>query len=197
VDATVLRFGKDIKKRGGIYLMATSSNSVLKDYMHYIIALVVGILIMLLVPAGDNLTAQGVLILGIVIPILYLWVTGADLTWTSLLFLGLVVITRTMAHADVWRAALGDFVVILVMVFLILDGCLNETGAIKKIANWFITRKFVQGRPYAFLCMFFGANLFIGLWMQNLALAIMYLALTKKLCDIIGLEKKATPSTRS
>ena len=166
--------------------MATDSK---KMYIHYLIALVFGLLI-LLAPGGNHLTKQGVYVLAISLPMLYLWVIGADMAWTSLLFLGLVIMARLMPVATVWNTSIGNANVVLVMVFLVLDGCLNETGAIKKLANWFITRNFIQGRPYAFLCMFFGANLFIGLWMQNLALAVMYLALTKKLCDQLGLEKK-------
>ena len=160
-----------------------------KMYIHYAIALVIG-LVILAIPGGEYLTQGGISVLAISLPMLYLWVIGADLVWTSILFLGLIVISGLMPAATVWSGSIGNANVVIVMIFLILDGCLNETGAMKKLANWFITRKFIQGRPYAFLAMFFGANLFIGLWMQNLALAIMYLALTKKLCDLLGLEKK-------
>ena len=163
-----------------------------KDYIHYAIALVIGLLIALLGRPGPEsaLTQDGVWVLAISIPILYLWMT-ADLTWTSLLFFALLGLTRVVMPVGlIFQEALGHFAVILVLVFIMLDGCLNETGAIKKVANWFITRKFVQGRPYAFLAMFFGANLFVGLFMQNLALAVMYLALTVKLCETIGVDKK-------
>jgi len=77
----------------------------------------------------------------------------------------------------------------LVVVFTLLGFCLNETGAIDKVAAWFITRKFVKGRPYAFLGMFFFSNLFIGLFMQNLALAIIYLDLTVRVCSKLGIKK--------
>ena len=160
-----------------------------KDLIHYAIAIVIGILIYTLGQPGTELTEYGIRILAITVPTLYLWLTTSDLLWTSLLFLAATVMTRILPPNAVWEATLGHFSVILVTVFVMLDGSLNETGAIKKVANWFITRKFVQGRPYAFMAMFFGANLVVGLFMQNLALAVMYLALTLKLCENLGLKK--------
>jgi len=129
-----------------------------KQYINYLIALIMGILIFTLGQPGEYLTETGVRVLAIVVPIIWIWLTG-EMFWSSLLFLGLVVMMQIMPAARTWEASMGHFAIILLLVFLLIDGCLGETGALKKVANWFITRKFVEGRPYAFLCMFLGANL--------------------------------------
>ena len=43
--------------------------------------------------------------------------------------------------------------------------------------------------PYAFIGMFFFSNLFIGMLMQNPALAIIYLDLTVRVCGKLGIKK--------
>jgi len=164
-------------------------------YIHYLIALVIGILIALLLkPTAtdevEGLTHLGVRLIAIVIPTLYLWLV-ANTHWTSLLFLGALAATQVMGDnpGQVWANSMGHFAVIMVMTFVLLDYSLNETGVADKVVNWFITRRFTKGRPYAFLTMFFFANLFVGLFMQNLALAVMYVGLTVKVCEKIGVKK--------
>ena len=60
-----------------------------------------------------------------------------------------------MSANEVWAGSLGSFVVMTVIAYMLLNVCLKETGVIDRIALWFITRRFVRGRPYAFLAMFF------------------------------------------
>lgn len=159
-----------------------------RDLMHVIIAAIIGLLIGFVIPPGNGLTQEGLTLLAIFVPTVYMWVT-LNTTWVSLLFLALLPATRIVTPGQMWSSSLGHFAVTLILVFVLLDSCLQETGAIKKMSNWFITRKFIQGRPYAFMAMFFASNLFIGIFMQNMALMVMYLALTVNVCENLGLKK--------
>ena len=171
-------------------------NSLRKNgYIHYIIALLIGISIAIfLEPTAteytEGLTDLGVRLIAIVVPALYLWLV-ANTHWTSLLFLGALAATQVMGNnpSNVWAGSLGHFSVIMVISFVLLDYALGETGVTDRIVNWFITRKFTRGRPYAFLSMFFFANIFVGIFTQHLALAVMYIGLTVKICEKIGVEK--------
>ncbi|MCL1948585.1 MAG: SLC13 family permease [Turicibacter sp.] len=160
----------------------------IREYIHLLIAVAIGLGAFFGIAPANGLTEQGVTVLAIVLPTIYLWLF-VNTHWVSLLFLGLLAMTEIMTPNQVWSGALGHFAITLVLAFSILSNCLNDTGAIKNIANWFITRKFVQGRPYAFMAMFFASNLVIGMFMQNLALAVMYVALTAKICENLGLKK--------
>lgn len=160
----------------------------LQEYLHLLIALFMGLLIFFGLSPTNGLTQQGVMLLAIVAPTIYLWLF-VNTHWVSLLFLALLAMTGIMTPNQVWAGALGHFSIMLVLVFSILSESLNETGAIGKIANWFISRPFVQGRPYAFMGMFFAGNLIIGIFMQNLALAVMFVALTARICESLGIKK--------
>ncbi len=157
-------------------------------YIHCLIALVIGIIIAVALPASNGLTAIGVRVVAILVPVLYLWLT-VNTHWTSLLSLALLVCTTAMTPNQVWAGSMGHFVVITVMTYMLLNVCLTETGVINKIAMWFISRKFVQGRPMAFMAMFFASNIIIGFFVDNLSLAIIYIGIAEVLCKSIGLKK--------
>jgi len=170
-------------------------------YINYLIALIIGIILWFVPQPNDYLRIEGIRLLAVLVPTLYLWLMNETL-WGSLLFMAVLgmtgiiqsvdaagEVTRVWSHNAIWMEALGNFAVILLIVFLILDGCLNETGAIKKVANWFLTRRAIEGKPYAIIGMFLLGNIVVGMFMQNLALAIMYLALTKRFCENLNLDK--------
>lgn len=163
--------------------------AVKKQYIHYIVALIIGIVIFFALPEANGLTNYGVRVIAILVPVLYLWLT-TNTHWTSLLALALLVCTQAMEGPNaVWAASMGHFVVITVMVYMLLNVCLTETGVINKIAMWFVTRKFVQGKPMAFMTMFFASNIIIGFFVDNLSLAIIYIGIAEILCKNMGLKK--------
>lgn len=159
-----------------------------KNYVHYIIALVIGLILLFALQPTNGLTEIGVRVIAVLIPTLYLWLT-TNTHWTCFLTLGLLVMTQVMTPNQIWAESMGHFVVITVISYMLLNVALSETGVINRIAMWFVTRKFVQGRPYAFMAMFFGSNVLIGLFMDNMSLAIIYIALTGALCQEMGLKK--------
>lgn len=159
-----------------------------KNYIHYVIALVIGLVLLFSLQPTNGLTEVGVRVIAVLIPTLYLWLT-TNTHWTCFLTLALLVMTQAMTPNQVWAESMGHFVVITVISYMLLNVALSETGVIKRIAMWFVTRKFVQGRPYAFMAMFFGSNVLIGLFMDNISLAIIYIALTGELCKTMGLQK--------
>lgn len=159
-----------------------------KNYMHYAIALVIGLLLYFLLPVDNGLTHTGVKVIAILVPILYLWLT-TNTHWTSFLALGLLVMTQAMTPNEVWAGSMGHFVVITIVTYFMLNVCLKETGVINKIAIFFITRKFVKGRPMAFFAMFFAAQLILGLFMDNMSLAIIFIGISEQICEEIGIQK--------
>lgn len=167
-----------------------------KQYLHCVIALIIGILIFAILKPTNGLSVYGVRIIAVLIPVLYLWLT-VNTHWTSLLALALVVVATAapnsadsaMTASQIWAGSMGHFVVITVMVYMLLNICLKETGVINKIVFWFISRKFIQGKPYAFMGMFFASNIILGLFMDNVSLAVIYIAITEILCKQMGLKK--------
>ena len=156
-----------------------------------LIALLIGLGLAFGLQPMNGLTPLGVRAIAVIVPTLFLWLT-VNTHWSCLLFFALLIMAGVMPEGAVWAGSMGHFAPTLILVFTLLGHCLSETGAIDKVAAWFITRPFVKGRPYAFMAMFFFSNLFIGMFMQNLALAIIYLDLAVRVCGRIGVKKGHT-----
>ena len=165
-----------------------SKQSFKAQSVHFFVALVSGLLILFCLRPGEHLTAVGVRVIAVMVPMLYLWLT-TNTHWTCLMALALLVTTGAMSANEVWAGSLGSFVVMTVIAYMILNVCLKETGVIDRIAVWFITRRFVRDRPYLFMAMFFASNLLIGMFMENLTLAIIYIGITEGIASHLKLEK--------
>lgn len=163
-------------------------SSAKKSYIHYLIALVLGLLIAFCIKPTQGLTEIGVRVLAVTVATLYLWLT-VNTHWTSILFMGLLIMTGSMTPNAVWAGSMGHFSVITMIVFMILNYALLQTGVINKVCNWFITRKIVKGRPYVFLYMFFASMMVLGMFMDNLSLAVIYVGIAEVLCEKLGLKK--------
>lgn len=158
-----------------------------KRDLHFLIYIVIAGLLLLLHPRG-SLTQLGVYTLAITLSTLYAWLTIGT-SETSLLYMILIIMAGIMKAEEVWVASFGSNVFVTILVFVMLSECLRETGVIGKVANWFITRKAVKNRPNRFLFMFFLSNIVIGLFVENMSLAVIYIELAKNICDKVGAKK--------
>lgn len=159
-----------------------------KTYLHCGIALVLGLLIAFGIRPDNGISSLGVHVLAVTVASLYLWLT-VNTSWCSLLFLGLLVMTGAMTPNAVWAGSMGHFAVITMIVFSMLNYALKDTGVIDRIAAWFITRKIARRRPYVFLGLFFLSNLVIGMFVDNLSLAVIYVGIAAVLAEKIGVKK--------
>lgn len=157
-------------------------------YKHIWIALLLAIIIKAVLPPANGLTDIGVNVLAVLIPVLYLWLTvGTD--WVSLFALAGIVMTGVLSAAATYGASMGSATVIVVITCMGLNKVLSDTGVIKKIAHWFLTRNVVRNRPYAFMSMFFLAATLLGLILECATLAIIFITLAGEICDEIGYKK--------
>lgn len=162
--------------------------AVKKTYIHYLAAFVIGAVILSALQPSNGLTNIGVRVLAITVPTLYLWLT-VNTHWTSILFMGLLVMTDGMTANEVWAGSMGHFSVITMIVFMILNYCLLQTGVINRVCTWFITQKIVHNRPYVFIGMFFASMMLLGMFMDNFSLAVIYVGIAEVLCEKLGIQK--------
>ncbi|MCL2366419.1 MAG: anion permease [Oscillospiraceae bacterium] len=162
--------------------------STVKSYRHYLIALALSIIVLIAFSPGEHLTRTGIHVLAVLIPTLYLWVTNHT-DWVSLLMCAGLIVTGILTPVMVWQQSFGNQIIILIMVCLVLNGILKESGVIEKVARWFVTRKFVEGKPKAFIAMFVFSNLFLGLFLESMALMIIYIMIAETFLKEMGYKK--------
>ncbi|WP_444641904.1 SLC13 family permease [Caproiciproducens sp. R1] len=168
---------------------AVNAKSSQKNVFHVLFALAIWLIFKFLVPAPAPITADGIEIIGIFIMALYLWIfvgTG----WTSILTVCLLGMTKYMTPAQAIKGSFGDWMFSFLMGCMMVNAVLSETGLSRRIAVWFITRKFTKGRPYLIISMFFTAMFALGLFMTSSATCVMFLALAKEILDTCGYDRK-------
>ena len=131
-----------------------------KMYVHSAIGIGIMVLFHLLPPIAQ-ITPVGMRCVGAFLGMIYLWSTVGTL-WPSLL--GLLVIGMSgyagegpAAFNDMVLHAFGNNTVILVLFTMVLFGSLDTVGCTDYIAQWYLTRPMIKGRPYVFLFLYFMA----------------------------------------
>ena len=162
--------------------------AVRKEYKHYVIAIVIGLVLNFGLRPNNGLTDLGVRVIAVIIMTLYLWIT-TNTHWTCFMILGLLVMTEAMTADEVWANSMGHFIFITILVYMIFNMCLAETGVINKIAKFFITRNFVKDRPFVFLGMFFLSHLCIGFFVDGVSLAAIYIGIIEEIAKNLKIKK--------
>ena len=132
-----------------------------------------------------GITPAGASTLALFVATIYVWITYGG-GWTAMLSIGLLGFTGIAPASTILANSFGNATSVICIGTLILCVALEENGVTALIANWFITRKFVNKRPYAFLFMFLLADLFVCYFMEATGVIIVFLALAKNILDSLG-----------
>lgn len=159
-----------------------------KTYLHIIIAIIIGVVLLNAVPAVNGLSGVGVKVIAVFVPVLYLWLTvGTD--WTSWLALALIFMTGIMAPAAVYAGTFGSPLIITVIGMMAFSKVLVDTGVIDTAVKWAMTREIVRNRPYVFMIMIFVVCAVVSVFMDVGAVTLVFIAVIKVACEQIGYKK--------
>lgn len=156
-----------------------------KKAIHFCIAIVLDILICLLIPAANGLTEIGVRTIGAAVATVYLW-TFVATDWTSIFSALLFAIAGVMPFGTLITTGATPVMLIIVMSAVTLP--LSKTGFIARVINWFVSRKFLRGRPWLFFAFYFAAIYIIGCFLDVAACCLIALPVARELCREIGYE---------
>lgn len=138
---------------------------------------------------GMGITPAGASALSLFISTIYLWITYGS-GWTSLISIALLAFTGICPSSTVLANSFGNSTTVICIGTLALSVALEETGVTTHISNWFITRKFVNNRPYVFMLMFFLAEMVVTYVIEATAAMIVFVALAKSLLESLGYTKE-------
>lgn len=152
------------------------------------LAAIVGAAIALFAQPVDGLTQEGVNALAVIVPTIILWLTTGT-GWTSLFGLALLIVAGTLTPGQAWSSSLGNPIIAMILLFSLITRTLAQVGVIDAVAEWFLARKFLRGRPYLFLSSLIFSQLFLGALVQGLALGIIYLDIVTRMAEKVGVKK--------
>lgn len=144
-----------------------------KDQKHLIISALLGAVIFLLIPASNGLTDQGVRLLAVFIPTIYLWMTVGG-GWACWMSVTAGVLLSAYEGVATFTGIWGSIFVAVLIPFFMIATVLDESGALEWIVKWMISRKFVHGRPTLFTIMFTLAMLLVSIFTVPIVVTVLF-----------------------
>ena len=138
-------------------------------------------------PPIGGITPYGMKILGVFIGVVYGWST-MDMIWPSLLGLCALSLYTGKGAIAVFQMGFGDRITLVLFFLLLFGELINKVGLSKWIADWCISRKCVQGKPYAILAMFCLAGSIISAFVHCFAGIIIIWGIFLSFCKEVGIK---------
>ncbi len=161
------------------------------------IALIIYVTFSFILPPLEPVTKGGMGVLGVFLAMMYLLFVAENVTWPCFMAVGLLGFTNVTSAANIIGQSWGSVMTVFVVATLLLNYAMTETGLIRRVAIWFITRKFLKGHPWMMLFMYFLSILLLGLVCTSSPIVVMYIAISEGIFDTLGYEGKEDKFTRS
>lgn len=136
----------------------------------------------------EPLTPLGMNLIGIFLGVLYGWVF-IEIVWPSLAGLLALMLIGGMKPGQLLNKSFGDPIVQMMFFIFVFCATINYYGLSKFISLWFISRKFVQGRPWLFTFVFMGSIFILGGLTSASPAAIIGWSILYGICDVCGYKK--------
>ena len=161
-----------------------------KNTMYYINSIITLVIIFGFgqLPAAAPLTPLGMNLIGIFLGLLYGWIF-VDIVWPSMAGLLALMLIGGMAPKVVLNSSFGDPIVVMMFFIFIFCAAIDQYGLSRFISLWFITRKFVQGKPWAFTFVFLVSIFILGGLTSASPAALIGWAILYAICDLCGYKK--------
>lgn len=171
--------------------MSTTKQTDVKYWVHTVI----GLLLMFgiqFIPPIEPITEIGMQLGGIFIGAIYLWST-VGIFWPSLL--GIIAVGFT-DYADMYTMfnAFAGYLPLMMLFGMMMAGALGECGLTQYIGRWFLTRKLINGHPFAFNFFIMLAMFFVSGFVDPLMALLVLWPTMYEILDEVGYKKEDTYS---
>lgn len=160
-----------------------------KMLIHYVIGLAIMILGRF-IPLGilPGITEIGLQVVGVFVGTLYLWTT-IDPTVASLTSVFMLAFTDYGTTAAVFATCFGNVTVVQLMFLMMFMGGLTHRKLTLYIARWLMTRKFIEGRPWAFTAIILYGTFLMATFIGCFAPIFLFWPVLYGVYDDVGFKK--------
>lgn len=139
-------------------------------------------------PAPDPITPTGMTVLGIFLGCIIGWCAG-HLIWTSLLGLVVFGFTGLNTGTGIWQFIMSQPALVNGFWLMVACGILVNTGLADYIANWSVTRKFTEGRPWLFISILYWGVIIVSAIIGSLGTVLIFWAIVCAIAQKLGWKK--------
>ncbi len=152
---------------------------------------VIGVALVLLggfIPPLFGLTALGMQVVCIFVGTILLWMF-VSVTWPSLLCIIALILSPLYTYSSALNGSMGGWITSFVLFSSMVTYALRQTGFLRRVAVWFVTRPFAKKNPWLFLGLLFLAPLFIGSFMSPIPAFVVCLPIAEQIFEELGYKK--------
>lgn len=160
-----------------------------KRQQHAFLAIALGVLIYLFVPAVNGLTEQGVKLLSIFIPMVLIWLIDGGSGWSALLGATMLVFLKAYGGAETYQLFWGGSMVAMIIPFYMLANALEESGALMWLVRWILSRKIVHGHPKLFTVLFAISIVLISFLISAMVTVVLFFKALKDIAKSIKINR--------
>lgn len=141
-------------------------------------------------PPFGQITELGMQVLGIFLGVIWGWCT-VSMLWPSLIGLIALGSTSYCTITEAFSVGFGDSLPLQIVAIYVFGAYLEESGLLRFICNWFISRKIGEGRPWVFTGLIFLAAYILASLVSVFFTIIIMWGVFYEICKMIGLEKRS------
>ena len=163
------------------------STQVKNDNLYYIKALIcIGIMFGFgYLPPVDPITPLGMHVVGIFFGLLFGWMT-IGLIWPSIMGCIALVLVGGMKMGAVLSSGWGSTTLLLIFFMVMVAGIVEQSGVSHFIAMYFITRKWVLGKPWVFTFVFLMTVFLLAAVTSTIPTIIICWSIWYSICKQVG-----------
>ena len=139
-------------------------------------------------PPVEPLTPLGMNLIGIFLGVLYGW-GCIEIVWPSLAGLLAMMLVGGMKPVTLLNNSFGHPIVQMMFFIFVFCATINHYGLSRFISLWFITRKFVAGRPWLFSFTFLASIFILGALTSASPAALIGWSILYGVCEVCGFKK--------
>lgn len=136
-------------------------------------------------PPFAAITPLGMQILGIFVGVLYGWCT-VSLVWPGLIGIVAIGCTQYCTVTESFQTAFGADLPLMIITVYVIAAFMEECGLNQFLANWFVSRKIGEGRPWVFTGLLITAAFVMSALISMYATIIILWMIFYKICEQIG-----------
>lgn len=156
-----------------------------KEKINLAIGLVIWAFFAFFCPVVEPLTKEGVRVLGVFLMTIYYWTT-ISVGWPSIICLYMLATTGIQSSGNILAKSWGHGMTAFLVFCFIFNYAMAESGLSKRMALFFVTRRFVKGRPWLVINMFFFSVFLVSLVVTSSAVGAMFLGIAEQMFENTG-----------
>lgn len=156
-----------------------------KSLIFTLIGVCIYIVIGYLLPYSEPLTQQSMRLLGIFVMTIFLWSTVST-TWPSILACFMLGTTGYCTGTVALKECFGHGMTVFVAFMLMFNVALSETGLSRRIALFFVTRKFLKGKPWMIMISFMFSVWVLSAFVTSSAVFAIFLSIAEEMLAMTG-----------